>query len=616
MRSPVPEEKVRREDIRNVAIIAHVDHGKTTLVDAMLWQSGTFRKNQEVAERVMDSSDLEREKGITILAKNTSVVFRGVKINIVDTPGHADFGGEVERALTMADGVLLLVDAAEGPLPQSRFVLSKSLERNLPTVVAVNKIDRQDARPQEVLDEIYDLFIDLDASDDQIDFPVVYTNAKKGTATLKLEEEGTNLLPLFEQLLESIPAHEYDENGPLRGWITNVDYNDYVGRMGICKVMQGTLRNQGDYLLLKKEGEKRGRVTNLYTFEGLDRTETSAVGPGDICALAGFPEIGIGDTVTEIENPSPLPRIRVDEPTLSMVFSPNTSPFAGKEGRFLTARQIRARLEKESLRNVSLQVVFPQAGDAFEVMGRGELQLAILIETMRREGFELSVSRPKVLTKTDESGRMLEPMELTQVDCPESAMGAVNRLLGERRGKMVKMVNHGSGRVRMEWRLPSRGLVGIRTRFLTETRGMGIINHIFDGYDAWAGEILGRVTGALVADRPGRVTAYAVEHLRGRGEFFVSPGRMVYEGMIVGEHSRENDLDVNIVKEKHLTNMRASSADEAVRLVPPRLMNLEQSMEFMKDDELLEVTPQTLRLRKKVLSAIDRYRNRPRREGP
>jgi GTP-binding protein len=603
---------VRREDIRNIAIIAHVDHGKTTLVDAMLWQSGIFRVNQEVAERVMDSNDLEREKGITILAKNTSVTFDGIKINIMDTPGHADFGGEVERALTMADGVLLLVDAAEGPLPQSRFVLKKSLERKLPAVVVINKIDRSDARPEEVLNEIYDLFIDLDAGDDQIDFPVIYTNAKKGTATLDLATPGENLLPLFQTIVKSIPPPEIGEGGANQGWVTNVDYNDYVGRMGLCRVVQGELEANKEYTLQQDGRKVRGKVTALFTFMGLERVEAASVQAGDICAVAGFPDVGIGDTLADLPDAAPLPRIRVDEPTLSMIFSSNISPFAGKEGRFVTSRQIRNRLEKEALRNVSLRIVFPETGDQYEVMGRGELQLAILIETMRREGFEISVSRPRILTRTGPDGVVMEPMELVQVDCPEDFMGAVTQLLGTRRGKMVNLVNHGSGRVRMEWRMPSRGLIGFRTQFMTDTRGMGILNHLFDGYDTWQGEIPGRITGALVADRPGRATGYAIEHLQSRGEFFIPPGTMVYEGMVVGENNRENDLDVNIVKEKHLTNMRASTADEAVRLVPPRILNLEQCLEFLRDDELLEITPQSLRIRKISLKALERYRERPR----
>jgi GTP-binding protein len=603
---------MRREDLRNIAIIAHVDHGKTTLVDAMLWQSGIFRANQAVAERVMDSGDLEREKGITILAKNTSVAFQGVKINIVDTPGHADFGGEVERGLTMVDGVLLLVDAAEGPLPQSRFVLKKALERGLPAVVVINKIDRSDARPMEVLNEIYDLFIDLDATEDQIDFPVLYTNAKKGTATLDLARPGSDLLPLFEAILKTVPAPEYEEGAPLQAWVTNLDYSDYVGRMALCRVVNGTLRAAQDLLLIQEGEQRRGRITALYTFQGLDRADAAQVGPGEICLMAGFPDVGIGDTFCDPEAPAPLPRIRVDEPTLSMIFSTNVSPFAGQEGKFVTARQIRDRLEKEAQRNVSLRISFPETGDQYEVMGRGELQLAILIETMRREGFELAVSRPKILTKLGEGGRVLEPMELVQVDCPEEFVGVVTQALGIRRGRMLKMVNHGSGRVRMEWRVPSRGLIGFRTQFLTETRGTGILNHLFDGHEPWQGSIPGRVTGALVADRPGRATGYAIEHLQSRGQFFIPPGTPVYEGMVVGEHCRETDLEVNIVKEKHLTNMRASTSDEAAKLVPPRVMSLEQYLEFLGDDELLEVAPVSLRVRKKLLKAADRQRERSR----
>ncbi|MEJ2368129.1 MAG: translational GTPase TypA [Acidobacteriota bacterium] len=603
---------MKREDLRNIAIIAHVDHGKTTLVDAMLWQSGIFRSNQEVVERVMDSNDLEREKGITILAKNTAVHFKGVKLNIVDTPGHADFGGEVERALTMVDGVLLLVDAAEGPLPQSRFVLKKALEKKLPAVVVINKIDRSDARAEEVLNEIYDLFIDLDASEEQIEFPVLYTDARKGTATLDPKQPGTDLLPLFETILGTIPAPEYEEGKALQAWVTNLDYNDYVGRMAFCRVMQGTLRASADVQVMQEGRSFKGKLLNLYTFNGLERVEAAEAGPGDICVVGGIEDVGIGNTLADPESPAALPPIHVDEPTLSVIFSANTSPFAGTEGRFVTARQIKARLVKEAKGNVSLRILFPDTGDQYEDMGRGELQLAILIETMRREGFELSVSRPRILTRQAADGSVEEPMEIVQVDCPEEFTGTVTQLLGTRRGRMLKMVNHGSGRVRMEWRVPSRGLIGFRTKFLTETRGTGILNHLFDGYDAFQGEILGRVSGALVADRPGRVTAYAVDHLQSRGEFFVGPGVQVYEGMIVGEHSRDNDLDVNVVKEKHLTNMRASTADEGIKLIPPRVMSLEQCLEFLADDELLEVTPESLRLRKKSLKAADRYRNRPR----
>lgn len=603
---------MKREDLRNIAIIAHVDHGKTTLVDAMLWQSGIFRANQEVAERVMDSNDLEREKGITILAKNTSVAFKGVKINIVDTPGHADFGGEVERALTMVDGVLLLVDAAEGPLPQSRFVLKKSLEKGLKTVVVINKIDRPDARPAEVLNEIYDLFIDLDATDEQIDFSVVYTNAKKGTATLDLASEGTTLLPLFETILGTVPAPEYEEGAPLQAWVTNLDYSDYVGRLALCRIVSGNIRQAQEVLLLQESGAIKGKIVNLYGFMGLERAEIQEAGPGDICAVAGLEAVAIGDTIADPQSPKALARIHVDEPTLSMVFSANVSPFAGKEGRFVTARQIRNRLEKEAQRNVSLRISFPEMGDQFEVMGRGELQLAILIETMRREGFELAVSRPKILTRLAPQGGVLEPMEIVQVDCPEMFVGAVTQLLGTRKGRLLKMINHGTGRVRMDWRVPSRGLIGFRTRFLTDTRGTGILNPLFDGYDVWQGPIEGRVTGALVVDRPGKATAFAIEHLQSRGEFFVSPGAPVYEGMIVGEHCRENDLDINIIKDKHLTNMRASTSDVAIKLVPPRVMNLEQHLEFLGEDELLEVTPASLRLRKKTLKMSERYRERPR----
>ena len=605
---------MRREDLRNIAIIAHVDHGKTTLVDAMLWQSGIFRANQAVAERVMDSNDLEREKGITILAKNTSVTFQGVKINIVDTPGHADFGGEVERGLTMVDGVLLLVDAAEGPLPQSRFVLKKALERHLPAVVVINKIDRSDARAQEVLNEVYDLFIDLDATEDQISFPVLYTNARKGTATLDMATPGENLLPLFEAILSTVPAPEYEEAEPLQAWVTNLDYSDYVGRIALCRVVHGRLRAAQDVVLLQEDKQTKGRITALYTFQGMDRVDAAEVLPGDICFVAGFPGVGIGDTLTDPEAPKALPRISVDEPTLSMIFSTNVAPFAGQDGKFVTSRQIRERLEKESQRNVSLRMVFPSTGDQVDVMGRGELQLAILIETMRREGFELAVSRPKILTKLGEGGRVMEPMELAQVDCPEEFVGVVTQAMGTRRGRMLKMVNHGTGRVRMEWRIPSRGLIGLRTQFLTETRGTGIINHLFDGYEPWQGTIAGRVNGALVADRPGRATAYAIDHLQSRGQFFIAPQTPVYEGMVVGEHCRENDLDVNIVKEKHLTNMRASGSDDAAKLVPPRVMSLEQHLEFLGEDELLEITPSNLRIRKKILKAMDRYRDRPKKD--
>lgn len=601
-----------QNDIRNVAIIAHVDHGKTTLVDAMLWQSGIFRSNQNVMERVLDSNSLEREKGITILAKNTSIRYKNIKINIVDTPGHSDFGGEVERALTMVDGVLLLVDAAEGPLPQSRFVLKKALEKNLPSIVVINKIDRSDARCDEVLNEIYDLYIDLDATEEQIKFPVLYTNAKRGTATLDLNVEGRDLVPLFETILETIPPPKYNIDEPLQALVTNLDYSDYLGRLALCRVFSGTLRTGKELLLIKDNSQIKGTLTSLNLYEGLEKVDVTEVLAGDICLVAGFSDVSIGDTFCEVDFPKALPRITVDEPTISMIFSANTSPFARKEGSFVTARQIRARLEKEAQKNVSLTIIFPPTGDQFEVRGRGELQLAILIETMRREGFELSVSRPKILTKYDEKGNLLEPMERLQIDCPEEFIGPITQILSPRKGKMVNMVNHGSGRVRMEWRVPTRGLIGFRTRFLTETRGTGIMNSLFDGYDKWQGDILGRVTGALVADRPGKATAYTIDHLQNRGQIFVAPQTPVYEGMVVGENNRENDLDVNIVKEKHLTNMRASTADEAIKLVPPKIMGLEESIEFLADDEFLEVTPLNLRIRKKILKAVDRYRNRAR----
>ncbi len=601
-----------REEIRNIAIIAHVDHGKTTLVDAMLWQSGIFRANQTVMERVMDSNALEREKGITILAKNTSIRYKDVKINIVDTPGHSDFGGEVERALTMVDGALLLVDAAEGPLPQSRFVLKKALEKDLPAIVVVNKIDRSDARCNEVLNEIYDLFIDLDATIEQIKFPVLYTNAKKGTATLDLSQPGKDLIPLFETILTTIPAPKYNPEEPLQALVTNLDFSDYLGRLALCRVFNGSLKAQKELILIQQNSQIKGKPTALTLYEGLEKVNVQEVVSGDICLLAGFPDVCIGDTFCEVDFPKPLPRIKVDEPTMSMIFSTNTSPFSGQEGTFVTARQIRTRLEKEAQKNVSLTIIFPETGDQFEVRGRGELQLAILIETMRREGFELSVSRPKILTKQDEKGNILEPMEILQIDCPEEFIGAVTQILGPRKGKMTNMVNHGSGRVRMEWRVPTRGLIGFRTQFLTETRGTGIMNSLFDKYEKWQGDIPGRVTGALVADRPGKATSYAIDHLQSRGQLFVAPQTPVYEGMVVGENNKENDLDVNIVKEKHLTNMRASTADESVKLVPPKILGLEQSIEFLAEDELLEVTPLSLRIRKKILKSSDRYRNRVR----
>ncbi len=596
-----------REDLRNIAIIAHVDHGKTTLVDAMLWQSGVFRENQEVVERVMDSNDLEREKGITILAKNTSIRFGDMKINVVDTPGHADFGGEVERTLKMVDGVLLLVDASEGPLPQTRFVLKKALELGLQPIVVVNKIDRKDARPQEVLNEIYDLFIDLDAHEDQLDFPVLYTIARDGICRLTPDGEDHKLLPLFETIVKSIPAPKFDPTAPLQMLILNLDYSDYVGRLAIGRIVNGKLNNRQDVVLIRKDGTQvKTRVTNLYVFEGLERTEVSDAGPGDIVALAGFDEVHIGETVSDPLDPRALPPVTIDEPTVSMVFSVNNSPLAGTEGKYVTSRNLRDRLEREILTNVSLKVEAGETPDLFTVSGRGELQMAILIEMMRREGFELAVSKPEVITHI-EDGRKHEPMEHLVIDCPEDFVGIVTQKLGTRRGRMVNMVNHGTGRVRLEFRIPSRGLIGFRSQFLTDTRGTGLLNHLFDGYEPWMGEIPHRTTGALVSDRAGTATPYSIEHVQDRGEIFIEPNEKVYEGMIIGENAREQDMDVNIVKGKKLTNMR-SQGEDGVRLLPAHRMSLEQALEWIRDDELLEVTPTSLRLRKRVLQANMRPR--------
>jgi GTP-binding protein len=597
----------QRESIRNVAIIAHVDHGKTTLVDAMLWQSGLFRQNEAVAERIMDSMDLEREKGITIMAKNTAVTYKGVHINIVDTPGHADFGSEVERTLTLVDGVLLLVDAAEGPLPQTRFVLKKALEAGLPPIVVINKIDRSDARAAEVLDEVYDLFIDLDATEDQLDFPVLYTNARVGTATTDLKAEGQSLEPLFETILTTVPAPRFDPAAGLQFRVAMLDWDDYVGRLVIGRLVNGRVRQAERIAVVHRDGSiEAAKVTVLYGYEGLKRTETPEASAGDIVAIAGIESIDIGETVADVENPVALPLIRIDEPTVSMLFSANVSPFAGKEGRFVTSPQLRERLMKERKLNPGIRVEETESPDTFRVSGRGELQLAILIELMRREGYELEVGKPEIITR-QENGRTLEPMEHLVVDVPEEFIGAVTQKIGPRRGAMTKMVNHGTGRVRLEYRLPSRGLIGYRTEFLTDTRGTGLLNHIFDGWDEWQGDIAHRQNGALVADRTGRTTGYAIDNLQARGTMFVSPGEFVYEGQIVGENSRDNDLDVNITKEKKLTNMRASSADESIRLTPPRIMNLEQCLEWIREDELLEVTPKSLRLRKRALGGRRRF---------
>jgi GTP-binding protein len=587
-----------RDDLRNIAIIAHVDHGKTTLVDAMLWQSGVFRENQQVAERIMDSMDLEREKGITIMAKNTAISFQGLKINIVDTPGHADFGGEVERTLNMVDGVMLLVDATEGPLPQTRFVLGKALERKLPPIVVINKIDRPDRRINEVLDEIYDLFIDLEATEEQLEFPILYTNARAGIALTDPEGSGQDLIPLFEAIRDFIPAPTYDPETPLQFLVTSLDYSDYVGRIAVGKVVSGTIRQRQEVAILKN-GQMAGQaiLSQLYTYEGLTRVERDQVGAGDIAAVAGVPDVFIGDTLGDPLDPRPLPTITVEEPTLSMVFSVNTSPLAGKEGRLLTSRHIKERLDKELLYNVSIGVEQTENRDSFTVSARGELQLAVLVEMMRREGFELSLSKPKIITK-EIDGRLMEPLELAVIDIPEAYVGVVSEKLSARRGRMSKMINHGSGRVRLEFEIPSRGLIGLRSQFLTDTRGTGLFNTLVIGYTPYAGAIPSRPNGVLVSDRSGKAVAYAIFHLQPRGTIFVNPGEPVYDGLIVGENSRSEDIRVNITKEKKLTNLRAAGADEALRLVPPRRFTLEQAMEYINDDEQVEVTPQSIRLRK------------------
>jgi len=595
-----------RKGMRNVAIIAHVDHGKTTLVDALLYQAGTFRAHEHIVERVMDSNDLEREKGITILAKNTSVQFGDVKINIVDTPGHADFGGEVERTLKLVDGVLLLVDASEGPLPQTRFVLQKALELKLTPLVVINKIDRKDARADEVLNEIYDLFIDLDATEDQLDFPVLYTNARAGTCRLTPDGEDTTLKPLFDAIVAHIPAPTFDPAMGLQFLVNNLGYDDFVGRLLIGRIANGAIAI-GDRVTACTP-EKIGathKITQLYTFDGLKRVATERAEAGDIIALAGVDGVSIGDTLADPEKPVALPVIGVDEPTVSMIFSVNNSPFAGREGKYVTSRAIRERLDKELLTNVAIRVEETETPDAFKVSGRGELQLAILIEMMRREGFELSVGKPTTITKRIE-GKVHEPYEHLVVDCPEEHLGVVTQKLAPRKGRMTKMVNHGTGRVRLEFDVPARGLIGFRTEFLTDTRGTGLLHHIFSGYRPWVGDIPHRATGALVADRSGKATGYAIENLQERGVIFVHPTDMVYEGMVVGENARVDDMDVNVAKEKKLSNMRASGSEEALQLVPPRIMSLEQTLEWIREDELAEVTPQSIRVRKRVLPANQR----------
>ena len=587
---------------RNIAIIAHVDHGKTTLVDALLHQSGIFRVNERVAERAMDNTDLERERGITILAKNTAVHYRDTLINIVDTPGHADFGGEVERTLAMVDGVLLLVDASEGPLPQTRFVLRKALERRLTPIVVINKIDRPDARIQEVLNEIYDLFIDLDAAEEQLDFPVLYTSARAGTSSTSASEAGRDLRPLFEAIVDHVPPPKGNPAGSLQMLVANLASSDYLGRIAIGRVFNGKVRIGDQIAVCKLDGGmQQTKVTKLFAFEGLKRIDIEEAAAGDIVCLAGIEDITIGETITSVENPQPMPPIAIDEPTVSMIFGVNTSPMSGREGTYVTSRQIRDRLDRELLGNVSIKVENTDTPEQVKVLGRGELQLSILIEMMRREGYELQVSRPDIVTKEMASG-LVEPVEDLVIDVAEEFQGVVIAQVGMRRGTMTKMVNHGSGRIRMEFRIPARGLIGFRSQFLTETKGTGIMNHLFVGWEPWHGAIPTRLTGALVADRPGAATAYAIWNLQERGEIFIEPGSSVYEGMIIGENARANDLDVNVTKEKKQTNMRASTADEAVRLIPPRRLGLEQAIEFINDDELVEVTPQSIRLRKRVLA--------------
>jgi GTP-binding protein len=604
---------VPRDDIRNVAIVAHVDHGKTTLVDAMLWQSGAFRVGQDVAERVMDSMDLEREKGITILAKNTSLRHNGVKLNIVDTPGHADFGGEVERGLTMVDGVLLLVDASEGPLPQTRFVLRKALESRLPVILVVNKVDRPDARVAEVLDEVYELFLDLDADEEQIEFPIVYCNARAGIATLEYEAgvpvptEGT-LAPLLDLLVERIPAPMYDPEHPLQALVTNLDASPYVGRLAVCRVRNGQVKRGQLLAWCRADGSiERAQVSELYVTDALERVEAPEAGPGEIIAVAGIAEITIGETLADLEDPRPLQVITVDEPSLSITIGINTSPLAGKEGSKLTARQVRERLDRELVGNVSLRVLDTDRPEAWEVQGRGELQLAVLVEMMRREGFELTVGQPHVLIREIE-GKRNEPFERLSIDVPEDYVGVVTQMLALRKGRMEHMTNHGTGWVRMEYIVPARGLIGFRTEFLTETRGTGLMHHVFERWEPWAGDLRTRVTGVLVADRGGSTATYSLMSLSERGTMFVGPGEEVYEGMIVGENSRADDLDVNPVKEKHLTNIRSSTSDVYVRLQPHRKLTLDQALEFVRDDECVEVTPETVRLRKVELGKTDRLK--------
>jgi GTP-binding protein len=597
-----------RDDIRNVAIVAHVDHGKTTLVDAMLWQSGAFRENQDVNERVMDSMDLEREKGITILAKNTAVRHGGVKINIVDTPGHADFGGEVERALTMVDGVLLLVDASEGPLPQTRFVLRKALEAELPVILVVNKVDRADARVPEVVHEVEELFLDLDADEHQIDFPILYCNAREGEASLDREVRGTDLEPLFSTLIERIPAPEYDDGHPLQALVTNLDASPYVGRLALCRIRHGRIARGQQVAWCRLDGTvDRVKVTELYVTEALDRVDAEEAGPGEIIAIAGIADVTIGETLADPGDPRPLPVVRVDEPSLSMTVGINTSPLSGTDGTKVTARLLRNRLDQELIGNVSIRVLDTERPETWEVQGRGELQLAVLVEMMRREGFELTVGKPQVVTRTVD-GTLMEPMERVAIDAPEDFLGVISQLLALRKGRMAHMVNHGTGWIRMEYLVPARGLIGFRTEFMTETRGTGQLHHVFDGYEPWHGDLRTRPSGSLIADRRGATTNFALLNLQERGALFVGPGEDVYEGMIVGENARADDMDVNPTKEKQLTNMRKANAEELVRLIPKLQLSLEQALEFIREDECVEVTPNHVRLRKVLLDQTERLR--------
>ena len=601
-----------REDLRNVAIVAHVDHGKTTLVDGMLRQAGAFREGAALADRVMDSMDLEREKGITISAKNTAIQHGEVKLNIIDTPGHADFGGEVERGLTMVDGVLLLVDASEGPLPQTRFVLRKALAGKLPVILVINKVDRPDARIKDVIDEVYDLFFDLDATEDQIDFPIVYTNAKQGWASMEIEgetvAEGSDLKPLLDLLVETIPAPSYDPEHPLQALVTNLAASPYLGRLALCRVRHGRVRKGQNVAWSRLDGSiTTAKITELYITENLASVEAAEAGPGEIIAIAGIPEITIGETLTDVDDPRPLPVISVDSPSLSVTVGINTSPLAGRDGKLLTARQVKDRLQRELVGNVSLRVNDTERPDTWEVQGRGELQLAVLVEMMRREGFELTVGKPQVVTR-EIDGKVHEPVERMTIDAPEDYVGVITQLLALRKGRLEQMVNHGTGWVRMDYLVPARGLIGFRTEFLTETRGTGLMHHVSDRYEPWFGELRTRPTGALVADRPGAVTANSCFQLQERGALFVNPTDPVYEGMIVGENARADDLDVNAVREKHLTNHRSSTEDELVRLTPARIMSLDQAMEFLREDECVEVTPRAVRLRKVALKAIDRVK--------